>query len=380
MELDSLEKYVSLTRLPIGVEVMFAGQPCMMVTQTGMGGYTWAINPIFAKLSYGANMFTDVPSCLKDFDTMQDAIAGGFQVLSDLGAFANEVDLPDDTNELDNTFSFDETQSLPIKVVAIKIGSSASVQEGCEDNTQKYDSIKTQFGSHSIKKVNLTEDNLAPLVELDPSESINKKIHEKIAPLNKSALSKDEHGALKEYSNESFDINNMHHERRSGSDTSGDEYDDQNELSKHIDAALDKHKTTAKTTVYTGIGYTPSKRFKRGSNGKLPSSTIVHHPSYISTSTKPSEASFFSDEDSHKNDAELGVDSGDHRHILKIDLPKGTSALSLKSISHSPDEDEVLLHRGHNLKISSNPERHGNTYIWKAKIVSHTPDSLVKKE
>lgn len=376
MELDSLEKYVHITRLPVGVEVMFAGQPCLMVTQSGMGGYSWSINPIFAKLSYGANMFTDIPMCLKEFPTMQDAIAGGFETLSDLGAFANEVDLPDDTNELDHTFSFDETQNLPIKVVAVKLNNIA-VQEGCSVS-KPVDLIKTQFGSHSVKKNKLNEENLAPLIDLNPSDSVNKKMHEKTAPLNKSSLNKDELSALKEYSDESYDINNMHHERKKGVDTSDDEYDLQNELSRHIDSALDKHKTNAKMTVYTGIGYSPAKHFKRGLNGKLQKKVIVHHPSYISTSSKPSEAHFFSDEDSHKNDKEFGIEPGEHRHMLKISVPAGSNFASLKSISHSPDEDEFLGHRGHNLEFGEMPEKHGNSYIWPVKLVSHTPDNLAK--
>ena len=375
MELDSLEKYVSITRLPVGVEVMFAGQPCLMVTQSGMGGYSWSINPIFAKLSYGANMFTDIPSCLKEFPTMQDAIAGGFETLSDLGAFANEVDLPDDTNAFGKEYSFDETQNLPIKVVTVKLNNIA-MQEGCETNN--YPLIKTQFGSHSVKKTALTEANLAPLLDLDPSESVNKKMHEKTAPLNKKDLSKDELSALREYSDESYDINNMQHERKKGVDTSDDEYDLQNELSKHIDSALDKHKTNAKMTVYTGIGYSPAKHFKRAANGKLQKKVVVHHPSYISTSSKPSEAHFFSDEDSHKNDAEFGIEPGEHRHMLKISVPAGSNFTSLKSISKSPDEDEFLGHRGHNFEFGEMPEKHGNSYIWPVKLVSHTPDKLAK--
>lgn len=96
MELDSVDKYIHMTKLTQGVEVMFAGQPCLKITE-GLDSYVWAIYPVFAKLTYGASIFEDVPYCSENFDTMEEAIADGLAKLHSLGAFVGEVDLPEDT-------------------------------------------------------------------------------------------------------------------------------------------------------------------------------------------------------------------------------------------------------------------------------------------
>lgn len=96
MELDSIDKYIHMTKLAQGVEVMFAGQPCLKITE-GMDSYSWAIYPVFAKLTYGASIFEDVPYCSENFETMEEAIADGLAKLHSLGAFVGEVDLPEDT-------------------------------------------------------------------------------------------------------------------------------------------------------------------------------------------------------------------------------------------------------------------------------------------
>ena len=96
MELESLDKYIHMTKLANGVEVMFGGQPCLKITE-GMDSYIWSIYPVFAKLTYGANIFEDVPYCAENFDTMEEAIADGLAKLHSLGAFVGEVDLPEDT-------------------------------------------------------------------------------------------------------------------------------------------------------------------------------------------------------------------------------------------------------------------------------------------
>lgn len=96
MELSSIDKYIHMTKLAQGVEVMFAGQPCLKITE-GLDSYNWTIYPLFAKLTYGANIFEDVPYCFEYFDTLEQAIADGLSTLHEMGAFRGEVDLPDDT-------------------------------------------------------------------------------------------------------------------------------------------------------------------------------------------------------------------------------------------------------------------------------------------
>lgn len=78
------------------VEVLFAGQPCLTVSE-GLMGSIWKINPVFAKLVYGANIFEDIPQCKEGTGTTEEAIAAGLVKLHELGAFNTEVDFPEDT-------------------------------------------------------------------------------------------------------------------------------------------------------------------------------------------------------------------------------------------------------------------------------------------
>lgn len=102
MELDSVDKYIHLTPTANGTEIMFAGQPCLNIrkvvnTMEGSSSYDWNIYPVFAKLTYGASIFEDVPYCNTVFDTQEEAIADGLETLHSLGAFNKEIDLPTDT-------------------------------------------------------------------------------------------------------------------------------------------------------------------------------------------------------------------------------------------------------------------------------------------
>ena len=97
MEIESLHKYIALNNLANGtVEVMFAGQPCLTITEGGSGS-VWKINPVFAKLVYGANIFEDIPVCSEGFSSTEEAVAAGLVKLHTLGAFNTEVDFPEDT-------------------------------------------------------------------------------------------------------------------------------------------------------------------------------------------------------------------------------------------------------------------------------------------
>ena len=94
MEIESVHKYIALNKQANGnIEVMFAGQPCLTVTEMNI----WTINPVFAKLVYGANIFEDIPQCSEASSTSEEAIAAGLLKLYDLGAFRTEIDFPEDT-------------------------------------------------------------------------------------------------------------------------------------------------------------------------------------------------------------------------------------------------------------------------------------------
>ena len=97
MDITSLHKYIALNKMANGTtEVLFAGQPCLTVLE-GMMGSIWKINPVFAKLVYGANIFEDIPQCIDGSTSTEEAIAAGLIKLSELGAFKNEIDFPEDS-------------------------------------------------------------------------------------------------------------------------------------------------------------------------------------------------------------------------------------------------------------------------------------------
>lgn len=98
MDITSVHKYIALNKMANGtVEVMFAGQPCLTIHEHSIGGSVWKINPVFAKLVYGANIFEDIPQCIEASESTETAIAAGLVKLHELGAFTTEVDFPEDT-------------------------------------------------------------------------------------------------------------------------------------------------------------------------------------------------------------------------------------------------------------------------------------------
>lgn len=97
MNIDAIHKYIALNKMANGTtEVLFAGQPCLSILE-GMMGSIWKINPVFAKLVYGANIFEDIPQCTDGSNSTEEAIAAGLVKLHELGAFNTEVDFPEDT-------------------------------------------------------------------------------------------------------------------------------------------------------------------------------------------------------------------------------------------------------------------------------------------
>lgn len=97
MNIEAISKYIALNKMANGTtEVLFAGQPCLTILE-GLMGSIWKINPVFAKLVYGANIFEDIPQCKDGSGSTEEAIAAGLIQLHELGAFQTEVDFPEDT-------------------------------------------------------------------------------------------------------------------------------------------------------------------------------------------------------------------------------------------------------------------------------------------
>lgn len=189
---------------------------------------------------------------------------------------------------------------------------------------------------------------------------------------------------------------------------------------KMIDKALDNQSTSGSMIVYSGIHQDPSKHFVPDEHGNVPDSVIVHHPAYMSTSTSPKIAKFFAVHKEHMKGPRFNQDhhpirnpevgdveeendhaarfqnptSNDNRqylHMLRLHLPDGTKAASVWGKFADPDEGEsspnnsekeILLHRGHNIRIHRSPSvaAMGNAtpIVWHAEVVGHDPMPLDK--
>ena len=64
--------------------------------------------------------------------------------------------------------------------------------------------------------------------------------------------------------------------------------------------------------------------------------------------------------------------------VLFIDVPAGTPGLSIKTISIFPEEDEILLARGLDIKIYPNPRSDDIFLYWNAEVVGHTPREIAE--
>jgi hypothetical protein len=133
-----------------------------------------------------------------------------------------------------------------------------------------------------------------------------------------------------------------------------------------LDTILAKFKLSKPGTVYSGIPESIEQAYKKYKADR--SKPIrLHLPAYTSTSTSLSIALNFA-----------GVDP----QVLMIELPIGTPAVSIKSVSNYKEENEVLLPRGMNIEVQPTPsiiKKYGvKTYIWKAKALGTSPIQIFK--
>lgn len=244
------------------------------------------------------------------------------------------------------------------------------------DYIQPYPIMETCFGKHSQEKTDkLSEDFVhypkhQKFSVPERTESEHNNVHKKIAPSNLSKMSTVEKTQIKNYTDGSKIVNSFLHKNNKGVELIGSISDTQRKKIGHLDSALDKHKTIEDTHVYTGIKESPARYFKP-IGGKIHDITIAHLPAFTSTSTSLETAEGFAVTDFHPRDENHGVDDEEgSRHVLCIHVPAGTHAMSIKKLSHIPEENEVLLHRGHDIEIHKTPEKIGkNSYLWHAKII-----------
>lgn len=249
--------------------------------------------------------------------------------------------------------------------------------------------METSMGKHSVepkKKVNESwdddDDTYSHHDEDSPpdfphhSKEDQDHIHHHVTAEKDKSITKHEKLAIHEYTKHSTglaDALHKNHKRKTPMDAGNHAH------AAALTKVLSKQSTKEDTHVYTGLKHSPSEHFK----DKDQKHAEVHLPAFTSTTTNPRTAHAFADDVKHNNDKHHGVQHNEYgaTHILKIHVPKGTQAMSVRKHSNEPTEHEVLLNRGHNIKISRNP-RHigGGVHIWDAHISGHEPSKLHKED
>lgn len=222
--------------------------------------------------------------------------------------------------------------------------------------------LVTIFGSHSSPNQKLKEDASAQQNKIGEHSSADEhKIHDN----NKV----ETNNAVRRYAMSSAEMNGVLHTLHGNTDKPA-KAEAINHNKKHIaalDDALKNSSIHSDTHVFTGLTHSPEKHFK-DANTKKGESVVVHHPAYLSTSTSYDTAKFFASKPKNKTR---------EKHVLKIEVPKGTKGGSIKHMASYPEENEVLLHRGHNIEIHPRPTIDSDgTHVWHAKVVSHTPKHI----
>ncbi len=103
-----------------------------------------------------------------------------------------------------------------------------------------------------------------------------------------------------------------------------------------IDSAIDEARCDTILIVFRGIGQEYADALKQR---RLRKGDVIEDAAYLSTSTKQEIAKRF------QAFEPPGL-------ILRITIPKGAPALSLKPLSDYPDEDEWLLPRNTRLRVT----------------------------
>jgi hypothetical protein len=246
-----------------------------------------------------------------------------------------------------------------------------------KDDKKPKPSMETSMGSHSLpkeKKIVKEDRDSRPNFDEGTPEH-HDHIHGKVAKENTSKLSVGERNAIHHYTRGSLALNTaLHKHHTKGTPLTDDEHEHATQLSN----AMHKHKTSEDIHVYTGLKKSPVEHFNAPKENAK-----VHLPAYTSTSSSQKTASNFASDSTHKNDKHHDVKHNPEwgaQHILKLHVPKGTHAVSVKKRSEFEHEHEVTLDRGHDIEIHHTPEHLGNNvYQWHGKIVGHTPAKLKKE-
>lgn len=106
----------------------------------------------------------------------------------------------------------------------------------------------------------------------------------------------------------------------------------------HLDSLLGAASLPADTTVYRGLGSLAVQQLF-GPTGKVKAGQIIEDPGFLSSTTDENVSRRFFAINPAKN------------ILMKINAPKGSSALDVSKYSDDPSEKEVLIARGARLKV-----------------------------
>jgi len=242
------------------------------------------------------------------------------------------------------------------------------------DVTKKKPSIETCFGSHSKDKA-VNEDASGFGAKAHTEHSMHS-----LAPVPKTANIHN----LNDYSMDSQSVNTLLHGLHEGSYTKVLPNAHRLQHARQLDKDFEGAATHDDMTVYTGLRRSPFEHFGEGDHF-----VDVHHPAFLSTSTSFAPTQEFAKFHDKPTDSQLemhGIRKGNElaQHFLKINVPTGAAAMSLRDVSNHPNENEVLIHRGHDIRIHSHPEVHHvdqNTthYVWHADLMGHNPSILPRR-
>lgn len=250
--------------------------------------------------------------------------------------------------------------------------------------------IETTFGSHSIKKP--LQEAFIPSIKgarnMDHREQI--EIHPEttqndIHNLNYPDKGHEEIKRAHSYTRDSTMMNDFlkTHYKHPEEDARPHEFGTAGHELAEMDSFINSHVAPRDFHVFSGVTKSPVDYHNPQDHDKP---FLGHLPHYTSTSTNYHEALSFASPfvssrppENLANSNQGAFPSSDRvKHVLKISVPKGTKAVSMRPISEHPTEDEILLHRGHNIEIHPHPtfDPEHNAYVWHSKIVSHTPESV----
>jgi hypothetical protein len=209
------------------------------------------------------------------------------------------------------------------------------VQMGIGDRNKKdhdeYHEVQMGIGDRNKKKIN--EEILIEATQIS-------SLHKKLVKHYKNYDDNHEH-YIKNYTSESSHINNKLWKK-----TILSSYEKKH--IKNIDSVIKKHKTPKAMTVYSGLGKKHPLHDHLNKKNKKPIK-LIHH-AFTSTSLSNNVAGKFSHSlYSDKNTIE-------HRHVLKIHVPKGHTGAYVSHISIYPREKEFIMPRGTKLHVHPVPK------------------------